>query len=64
MEDELNDTETAQKIWDTLPISVSGSIWGDEIRPASPVTVFGKLLGNPEGFKIVKDGAEVKIEKL
>lgn len=28
---DLNDSRTAQAIWDTLPISASASTWGDEI---------------------------------
>lgn len=35
---------------------------GDEIRPASPVTVFGRVLGDPTVFKAVADGARVLIE--
>lgn len=36
---------------------------GDEIRPASEVNVFGKIIGDPKVFKKVKSGAEVKIER-
>ncbi len=36
---------------------------GDEIRPASPVNVFGKLLGDPKEFKKVPSGTSVVIEK-
>jgi hypothetical protein len=39
------------------PISV-----GSEIRPASPVNVVGKVLGDPEVFKKVKDRDEILIE--
>jgi uncharacterized protein len=31
MQAELNDSATATKIWDSLPIQASGSTWGDEI---------------------------------
>ena len=31
MEAELNNSETAQMIWDSLPIEERGSTWGDEI---------------------------------
>jgi hypothetical protein len=34
---------------------------GDEIRPASPVTVLGRVLGDPTVFKRVADGASVVI---
>lgn len=36
---------------------------GDEIRPSSPVNVFGKIIGNPRIFKKVKGGEPVRIEK-
>jgi len=36
---------------------------GDEIRPASPVNIVGKLLGEPEKFKRVSHGEKVIIEK-
>jgi hypothetical protein len=36
---------------------------GNEIRPASPVNVVGKLLGEPEEFKSVSNGEKVTIEK-
>lgn len=94
---ELNDTETAEMIYNSLPIKSCGNFWGDEIyfsipvdtdqenpqqtvekgdlaywptgsamcifygktpasvgdeiRPASSVTVVGKILGEPEVFK-------------
>lgn len=110
MEAELNDSQTAQKIWDVLPIEARGSTWGDEIyfsipveadaenaqevvelgelaywppgtafciffgptpmsrgdeiRPASPVNVVGKLIGAPKAFKQVKGGTVVKIEQV
>jgi hypothetical protein len=35
----LNDSETAQKIWETLPIEARGDTWGDEIYFAIPVKV-------------------------
>ncbi len=96
-EAELNDTETAEMIYNSLPIKSCGNFWGDEIyfsipvdtgqenpqqtvekgdlaywpdgsamcifygktpasvgdeiRPASSVTVVGKILGEPEVFK-------------
>ena len=36
---------------------------GDEIRPASPVTVFGRIEGDPTVLKAVPAGAAVKIEE-
>jgi uncharacterized protein len=105
---QLNDTETAQAIWDALPITASASTWGDEIyfsipvtvdledgqevvdlgdlgywapgrafciffghtpasrgdeiRPASTVTVCGKVQGDPTLFKQVRSGSPVRIE--
>ena len=110
MEAALNESQTAQQIWDVLPIEARGNIWGDEIyfsipvdaqtdnaqevvelgelaywppgtafciffgptpmsrgaeiRPASPVNVVGKLIGEPTVFKQVNDGTVVKIEKI
>ena len=105
----LNDSKTAQKIWDALPIEGSVNTWGDEIyfsipvnaglenakavvsegdlgywppgnafciffgptpasqgdeiRPASPVNIFGKITGDPKVFKKVSSGAKIIIEK-
>jgi len=36
---------------------------GDEIRPASPVNVFGRILGNSKIFKKVTSGAKIIVEK-
>lgn len=36
---------------------------GNEIRPASPVNVFGRVLGDPKIFKKVKSGETVRIDK-
>lgn len=36
---------------------------GDEIRPASPVNIFGKIIGDPKVFKKVSSGAKIIIEK-
>lgn len=109
MSAELNDGETAQKIWKALPIEGSVNIWGDEIyfsipvnaglenakavvsegdlgywppgnafciffgltpasqgdeiRPASPVNIFGKIIGDSKVFKKVSSGAKIIIEK-
>jgi len=106
-EAELNDTKTAQAIWEALPIKGRAKLWGDEIyfsiplnlkleagqevvsigelgywpdgnafciffgptpvsqrdeiRPASPVTVFGKLIGDTTVFKKVATGTEITI---
>jgi hypothetical protein len=109
VEASLNDSETAQKIWDALPIEGSVNTWGDEIyfsipvdvglenakatvsegdlgywppgnafciffgptpasqgdeiRPASPVNVFGKVIGVHKVFKKVSSGAKIIVEK-
>ena len=106
---ELNNSETAKKIWEALPIKGKANTWGDEIyfsipvkvglenakavvlegdlgywppgnafciffgstpasegeeiRPASPVNIFGKIIGDPEVFKKVRSGAKIIIEK-
>ena len=107
VEAELNDTSTAQAIWETLPIKSRVNLWGDEIyfsiplilkletgqgvvnigelgywpdgnafciffgptpvsqrdeiRPASPVTVFGKVIGDATVFKKVAAGTKITI---
>jgi hypothetical protein len=106
---ELNDTRTAQAIWEALPIKGHADIWGDEIyfsiplsleleagqelvsigdlgywprgtafciffgptpvsqrgeiRPASPVTVFGRVISDTTVFKQVAPGARIIIER-
>ncbi len=36
---------------------------GHEIRPASPVNVWGKIIGDPKVFKQVRSGAKVVVQK-
>ncbi len=106
----LNDTVTAQKIWDALPIQARGNTWGDEIyftlnvsarpedpteivqpgdiafwppgsalcifwgptpashgdeiRPASPVNVIGRISGDLSGLDAVSEGTEVHIDRI
>jgi len=36
---------------------------GDEIRPASPVNIFGKITGDAKIFKKVSSGVKIIIEK-
>ncbi len=36
---------------------------GEEIRPASPVNVFGKIIGNTDHFRQVPSRTLVKVEK-
>lgn len=106
---ELNDTKTAEAIWEVLPIKDYVSLWGreiyflipvilelengqevvdvgdlgywpegsafciffgptpisqgEEIRPASPVTVFGKVIGDANVFKRVASGTEIIVER-
>jgi uncharacterized protein len=108
---ELNESITAQKIWDSLPIEGRVNRWGDEIyfsipvklgeektaradvevgelgywapgsafciffgvtpasseskpRAASPVNIFGKVLGDAAQFKKVRDGSKITISKV
>ena len=35
---ELNDTPTADLVWDSLPIEATGSTWGDEIYFKTPIS--------------------------
>jgi hypothetical protein len=106
---ELNDTQTAQAIWDALPIKGRANTWGDEIyfsipvrlgleqgqevvemgdlgywppgtafciffgptpasssdeiRPASPVTILGRVLGDSTIFQGVASGTPIIIER-
>ncbi len=106
---ELNDTATAKKIFELLPLKAKANTWGDEIyfsipletsaenqkaivemgdigywppgsalclffgptpasqgeeiRPASPVNVIGKILDDPKVLKSVKDGDAVDVTK-
>ncbi|MBA7632212.1 hypothetical protein ES703_39755 [subsurface metagenome] len=106
---ELNETRTAQAIWDALPITGQANRWGDEIyfsipvrleeedgqelvsmgdlgywppgaalclffgptpiskgkeiRPASAVNVFGRIIGNASVLKQVASGTEIIIER-
>ena len=36
---------------------------GKEIQPASPVTIFGRIIGDPNILKQVTSGAEVSVER-
>jgi len=36
---------------------------GKEIRPASPVTVFGRIVGDATVFKAVRSGTVVRVER-
>ncbi|MCS6862955.1 MAG: cyclophilin-like fold protein [Abditibacteriales bacterium] len=106
---ELNDTDTARRIYAALPLTGRAQTWGDEIyfsipvqcpvenaqevvalgdlgywppgaafciffgptpashgdeiRPASAVNVFGKVVGDAKVFKHVRAGEAVKVEK-
>jgi hypothetical protein len=105
----LNETKTADAVWDALPIEARASTWGDEIffaipvalgedeaqavvekgdlgywppgqalciffgptpasvgseiRPASPVNVFGRLEGDAHAFKDFRSGENIRIER-
>ena len=105
---EINHTETAKAVWNSLPINASSSTWGDEIyfstsvdmdleqgqdivemgdmgcwppgqafciffgqtpaskdneiRPASAVTVIGKIQGDVNLLKQVESGDSIVIE--
>jgi hypothetical protein len=106
---ELNNTRTAQAIWEALPIKAHANLWGEEvyfsipvslklevgqelvsagdlgywpegnafciffgptpisrggeIRPASAVTVFGRITGDATIFKQIASGTEITIER-
>jgi len=107
---DLNDTKTAQAIWEALPLKGHVNLWGDEkyfsiplgleleggrelvsvgdlgywprgnafciffgatpisqgeeIRPASPVTVFGRVTSDTTVFKQVASGTEITIGRV
>ncbi len=48
---ELNDTGTAQAIWEALPIKGQASLWGDEIYFSIPVS-----MGLEKGQEVVNAG--------
>jgi len=107
---ELNDSPTAQQIWEALPIEGRANVWGDEIyfeisvmasqtadarvemevgelgywpvghafciffgptpvsvdeqpRAYSPVNILGLVLGDATRFKVVPNGALVRLER-
>ena len=110
VEAELNDTKTADAIWQALPIESHVNTWGDEIyfsipvkielengqevvqkgdlgywppgsafciffgqtpvsrsreiRPASAVTVFGRVTGGASSLKSVSSGSSIKISRM
>ncbi len=37
---------------------------GDEIRPASAVNIVGKVAGNTEVFKSIRQGTNIKLERI
>lgn len=51
MEAELNESPTAQKVWDILPVKAGANLWGDEIY--FPIPLKSKLQ-NPQ--EIVEKG--------
>ena len=51
LEASLNDSKTADAIWETLPIVASGNRWGDEIYFSIPVS-----LGSDNGQEVVEVG--------
>lgn len=107
---DLNESRTADLIWQALPIEARGSTWGeeiyfsipvnmseddsqsvvalgdiaywppgkafcvffgstpashgDEIRPASPVNVVGRINGDVRSFRKVASGAKVILERV
>ena len=109
-EAELNNTKTAEAIWEALPLESGANLWGDEvyfaipvtmelekgqvvvqigdlgywpvgkafciffgetpasrngeIRPASAVTVFGKVTVDTAVFKNVSSGDKVLVSKI
>ena len=48
---ELNETQTARRIWEALPFQIAGSRWGDEIYFSIPVQA-----GTERGQAVVEAG--------
>ena len=46
-----------------IPIDAKAGTWGDEIRPASAVNVFGRVQGDPTVFKKVRAGVKITLER-
>ena len=107
---ELNDSRTADAIWQALPLSSDSNTWGDEIyftipvkvelengqeivnlgelgywppgsafciffgptpaskgseiRAASQVHIFGKVIGDPKAFKEAKRGDKITVDRI
>ena len=61
LERELYGTDTAEAVWNAFPISASGNIRGDEIRPASAVAVIGPIIGDVAQLRQVAAGTTVTI---
>ena len=74
----LDNNMTADIIWESLPITTSGSTWGDEIyfrtdinlgedneiRPASPVNHVGWIDGDPKILKSFRSGDVIHVNRL
>ena len=54
VEAELNDSKTAQSIWDALPIEASNNLWGEEIYFPIPVKA-----GQEKGSREVVSAGEL-----
>ncbi len=54
VEAELNDSKTAQSIWDALPIEGSNNLWGEEIYFSIPVKA-----GQEKGARDVVSAGEL-----
>jgi uncharacterized protein len=54
VEAELNDSKTAQVIWDALPIESNNNLWGEEIYFSIPVKA-----GQEEGAREVVSAGEL-----
>ncbi len=109
MKAELNNSKTADLLWDSLPLEGRVNTWGEEIyfripletgpenavsvveegdlaywpegscfciffgktpasaygeiKPASPVSLVGRLCGDPKAWLDVKDGEDIALEK-
>ena len=63
LEAKLNGTDTAEAVWNVFPISASGNIRGDKIRPANAVAGIGCIIGGAAQLRQVAAGTVVTIAR-